>query len=70
MFYAGFPVFAVLQDEQRGKNTAQSSLFTAKIIPKYIVFFGTLSLYLRSENVKIRLLKICKLTECPKNSFL
>ena len=42
-------MFAILQDEPQGKNIA---LFTAKIITKYIVFFGMFSLYLRSENVK------------------
>ena len=55
-FSAGFPLFATLQDEPRGKNIAKRFLFTAKIITKYIVFFGTFSLYLRTENVKI-----CKL---------
>ena len=52
MFSGGFLVFAILPDEPRGKNIAQSFLFTSKIITKYIVFFGTFSLYLRSENVK------------------
>ena len=40
------------QNEPRGKNIAQSFLFTAKSITKYIVFCVTFSLYLWSENVK------------------
>ena len=42
----------LLQDEPRGKNIAQSFLFTAKSITKKIVFFATFSLYLWSENVE------------------
>ena len=55
-------MFAILQDEPRGKNITQGFLFTAKImITKYILFVRTFSLYLRSENVKTFKLKICKL---------
>ena len=49
----------LLQDEPRGRNIAQSFLFTGKSVTKYIVFFATFSLYLWSENVK-DFLKICK----------
>ena len=35
MFKAGFPVFAMPQDEPRGKNIAKSFLFTAKKPIKY-----------------------------------
>ena len=46
-----FTIQDVLQDELRGKEIAQGFLFTAKIITKYIVFFGRFSVYLRSEKV-------------------
>ena len=44
-------MFAIPQDEPRGKNIAQSFLFTAKIITKYILLFGTFSLYLWLERL-------------------